>query len=266
MTGNDSRRLDDPGRIDELRQRIQAKGALRRWYEEGYERFEACLERCPPDGVALELGSGASFAQERIPELLRSDVLPYEGVDRVVDAMDMPFESGSLRAIVMQNVFHHIPDVARFLSEARRTLAPGGRILMIEPHVGWLATPFWRHLHHEDFEPHAPSWEFASTGPVSGANGALAWMVFQRDREIFSSRFPELEVVRYRVHTPLRYFLMGGLQRWTLLPEWGFGMASACDRFLATTLPSMGSFVDVELVRRETPKTSNKRAHEGSPG
>ena len=134
---------------------------------------------------------------------------------------------------------------------------------MIEPHIGWLATPFWRYLHHEDFEPRAHSWDFASTGPVSGANGALAWIVFQRDREIFSSLFPELEITQYRVHTPLRYFFMGGLQRWTLLPGWSFGFASACDRILARTLPSMGSFVDVELVRHGMEKTSDEPRHEG---
>lgn len=242
--------LDDPERIGELRERIVSKNALRRWYDECYARYGECLARCPGDGLAVELGAGASFVRDRLPEVVTSDLLPYEGVDRIVDAMAMPFEDGSLRALLMQNVFHHLPDVSSFLGEARRVLEPGGRILMIEPHPGWLATPCWRYLHHENFDPRAENWAFESSGPLSAANGALAWMVFERDRRTFQQRFPEFEIVDYRVHTALRYFLMGGLQPWSLVPGWAFGFASACDKLLSRGWPSLGSFVDIELVRR----------------
>jgi SAM-dependent methyltransferase len=249
----ESENLDDPERIEELRARIRSKIPLRRWYEECYDRYQACLERCPSEGIALEIGAGASFAPERVPGLVTSDLLPYDGVDQVADAMALPFEDASLRAILMQNVFHHIPDVGAFLAEAQRTLVPGGRVLMIEPHPGWLATPFWTHLHHETFDPQATSWRFDSRGPLSDANGALPWIVFQRDRARFEDEFPGLEVASYRVHTALRYFLVGGLKTWSLIPSRGFALATRVDAFLSAHCPKMGSFVDIELVHRPSP-------------
>ena len=79
---------------------------------------------------------------------------------------------------------------------------------------------------------------------------ALAWMVFERDRERLAREFPGLELVRYRPHSPLRYFLAGGLKSWSLLPGRAFGAATALDRALTRLSPRFGSFVDVELVRR----------------
>jgi ubiquinone/menaquinone biosynthesis C-methylase UbiE len=38
----------------------------------------------------------------------------------------LPFPDGSLRAIVMTDVMHHIADAECFSAEAQRTLVPGG--------------------------------------------------------------------------------------------------------------------------------------------
>ena len=242
--------LDDPARVHELRGVIRGKPALAAFYREVYDRYAACLARCPEKGIAVELGSGAGFARERIPDLVTSDTLAYEGVDRVVDARRLPFADGSLRAILMTNVFHHVPDVEAFFREATRCLSPGGRVLIVDQHPGWIGGPVYRYLHHEPFRPEATEWQFDSSGPLSGANGALAWIVFRRDRERFEREFPCLRLERYEPHSPLRYWLAGGLKRWGLLPGALFGAASALDRALVRLSSELGSFVDVELVRR----------------
>ena len=74
--------LDDPGRYAEIRRRIRGKPALERWYRECYAKFADCLSRCPPEGVVLELGSGGGFAKDALPEIVTSDVLPYDGGHR----------------------------------------------------------------------------------------------------------------------------------------------------------------------------------------
>jgi SAM-dependent methyltransferase len=242
--------LDAPDRIDELRRVVASKPALKRLYDETYAKYAACLTRCPRVGIALELGSGASFAKDRLPELITSDVIEYAGLDRVVDATAMPFEAQSLRAIFMSNVFHHIPDVAAFLREAERCLMPGGRVFMVDQHVGHLSRFILAHAHHEPFAPTAHQWRFDSEGPLSGANGALAWMVFSRDRARFKREFPQLRLERYEPHTPLRYWLSGGLKTWSLLPDWAFAAATNLDRALVRGSADFGSFVDVELLRR----------------
>jgi SAM-dependent methyltransferase len=245
-----SQDLDDPSRIHELRALIQRKPALRRYYLEVYEKYAECLRRCPGDGIALELGSGASFLKSVIPSAVTSDVIPYEGVDLVVDATRMQFEDASLRAIFMMNVFHHIPDVGAFFREASRCLKPGGRIFILDQHVSWFSRLFFRYGHHEPFDPDAKDWSFETSGPLSGANGALASIVFQRDRARFERSYPSLRLERFEPHTPMRYWLAGGLKAWSLLPAWGFPVATFVEeKILLNVSPSFGCFADIELVK-----------------
>ena len=241
--------LDDPARIDELRRLILRKPALRRLYAEVYEKYAECLARCPSDGIAVELGAGPSFVKDTLPEVVTSDTIPYDGVDTVVDAMDMPYEDGELRALFLMNVFHHIPDVGKFLSEAQRCLRPGGRVYMFDEYPGWISTPILKHGHYEPFEPDAEEWSFASTGPLSGANGALAWIVFKRDRAIFDERYPQLRLDRFDPCVPLRYWTSGGLKKWTLVPGPTFGAATWLDERIISISPRFGSFADIEIVK-----------------
>ncbi|MFN9719921.1 MAG: class I SAM-dependent methyltransferase [Planctomycetota bacterium] len=241
--------LDDPARESEISDIIRRKVSLRLLYEETYERYRSTLAQCPTDGIAIELGAGAGFVRDVIPEMLTADVLPYRSVDLVFDATRMPFADESLRFIGMLNVLHHIPDVASFLSECQRCLKPGGRMLIVDQYPGLLSKWIYRCLHHEPWNPDASDWSFPSGGPLSGANGALAWIVFFRDRQLFEQKFPDLRIHRITPHTPLRYWLSGGLKRWNLIPRLLWKPACLIDRWMMTCTRQFGSFMDVELVR-----------------
>jgi SAM-dependent methyltransferase len=241
--------LNDPSRITEIRNVLSRKATLRRLYQEIYEKYAACLARCPGHGLAIELGSGGGFAKSVVPELVATDVLPYTGIDLVVDATNMPFGDGSVRFFGMLNVFHHIPDVGAFLSESARCLIPGGRAFIADQNCGWLSSPILRFLHTEPYSPESKSWQFASTGPLSGANGALAWIVFVRDRSRFAREFPKLTLLQYKPTTPLRYWLTGGLKNWSLLPDRAWKCATELDKLLLRISPHFGSFVEIELLR-----------------
>ena len=182
---------------------------------------------------------------------MTSDVLPYEGVDRVVDGTAMPFADGELRFIGMLNVFHHIPE--------RRRVPVRGPAL---PGAGWAdadrlpaqglhaARRSCAHAHHEPYRPDAERWQFDSTGPLSGANGALAWIVFQRDAQRFRAwSTPTWTLVGYTPHTPLRYWL-AGLKDWSLLGRRRGAFVREFDRRLSAILPAAGSFVDIEVLKR----------------
>ena len=256
---NELAQLDDPGRIVELRELLRRKRFLREIYEGVYRRFAEGVRRCPPGGLVVELGSGAGFIKDFIPEAKSTDILPYTGVDLVVDAAHMPFPDESLSAVCMINVFHHLPDVERFLLEAQRCLLPGGRVFMLDQHPGWLGAFIFKHLHHEPFDMNAADWSFASTGPLSGANGALAWIVFRRDLARLKERVPRLELVSYAPVLPLSYWLAGGLKSWTLVPGWASALPRLLDRLLLFLSPEFGTYVEIELM-----KTPSKAAGESA--
>jgi SAM-dependent methyltransferase len=170
----------------------------------------------------LELGSGAGFLDMLIPGLITSEVLRCSGVRVVLDARALPFGERSLRAIVMTDVLHHIPDVRSFFAEAARCVKPGGAMVMVEPwHTRW-SRLIYQNLHHEPFLPDQPAWDMPSGGPLSAANGALPWILFSRDRARFESEYPEWHIKSTRIWMPLRYLVSGGVSMRSAMPEWTF--------------------------------------------
>lgn len=109
----------------------------------------------------------------------------------MLDGEKIPFKNASLRGIVMIDVFHHIPCVKSFLTEATRCVRAGSVIVMIEPWNTCWSRLVYKYLHHEQFDPASKKWGFRKGGPLSQANSALPWIVFERDHEKFKMEFPE---------------------------------------------------------------------------
>src|SRR5262245_49503778 len=179
--------LDAPETTHRRRQIIRQKPLLRDIYMDWYAGIAACLPKGP--GRVLELGSGAGFLNEFVSDLVSSDIMLCPGVRLVLDGANLPLADRTLKAIVMTNVLHHLPRPRQFLMDAARCVRAGGVIIMVEPWVTAWSRLIYTHLHHEPFHPEASTWEFSSTGPLSGANGALPWILFERDREIFEREF-----------------------------------------------------------------------------
>jgi len=98
--------------------------------------------------------------------------------------------------------------------------------------------------------PKVKGWGFPAKGPLSSANGALPWIIFFRDRARFERKFPDLEIVNINIHSPLRYWLAGGLKKWTLLPRAFYPKATRLDQFLIRQWRGFGSFMDVMIRKR----------------
>jgi SAM-dependent methyltransferase len=237
---------------------IREKPFLRGLYEQYYEEFTQAHESSP-EGARLEIGAGGGFLDELIPELLTLDLRPGARVSIVGSALELPLADGSAGAIFMLNVLHHLPDPARFFEEASRVLAPGGRLVMIEPFVSPWSKLVFKHLHHEPFEPDRGGWETAVDGPLAGANGAVPWMIFVRDLTLFEAQFPALEVLRVEPHTVLRYLLSGGVSMRDFLPAAALGPLSLAECVLPDPIKQRASMLmTVELVRRP-PQPPNPR-------
>jgi SAM-dependent methyltransferase len=226
--------LDDPRTTALRREIIQNKPFLRQIYHEWY----AMLTKDLPagEGRVLELGSGAGFLKQIVPDAITSEIFLCPGVDVVLDGLRMPLTDDSLRAILMTDVFHHLPDARRFLREATRTVRSGGVVAMIEPWVSAWSKFVYTRLHHEPFCPDTRDWSFPATGPLSGANGALPWIVFQRDRAVFEREFPQWRIETVKPFMPLRYLVSGGVSMRALVPSFSYGAIRALERVAGSKL------------------------------
>jgi SAM-dependent methyltransferase len=242
--------LDSPDRAAEITQAIQSKPALMYFYQRAYLSFQTELLKRKIDGPIVELGSGSGFLKSVIPQVETTDVLSYPGIDRVVDATQMPYGDASVGAFFMLNVFHHIPDAEKALAEMNRCLKPGGIVFIADQYIGFLSKPIFKHIHAEGFDDSQREWRFVSTGPLSGANGALTWIVFWRDLGLFESRFPKLSVIYRRPHSPLLYWLSGGLKSWTLVPQFLLKFFIRLDKILIILSEKFASFTDIVLEKK----------------
>lgn len=212
--------LDDPRTTEIRRQIILNKPFLKRIYVEWYELFPQHFSDI--DGPILELGAGAGFSEVLSPQLIRSDIQTLTDINVVCDAHNLPFSSGTLRAILMINVLHHMHNPKIFFREAVRCLKHDGVIEMIEPWNSSWSNFVYRHFHHEAFEPVTSRWGFDSGGPLSGANGAIPWIIFSRERATFVLDNPQLSVEIVQPFMPFVYLLSGGVSMKSLMPEFTY--------------------------------------------
>jgi len=238
--------LDDPKTTESRTRIIREKGFLRQIYEEWYRLLIGHIPDA--DGAVLEIGSGGGFLKEYHKDALASEVFFTPYVDVVFDAMTMPFKEASLRAILMVDVLHHIPEPALFFTEAARCMARGGRCLLIEPWNTLWARWVYQYLHHEPFNPDG-GWSIQAGGPLSGANGALPWILLERDYTLFCRRFPEWHVSLVKPMMPLVYLLSGGVSLRSLIPARTYQWIRRMERGMEGVERKCGMFALIILER-----------------
>jgi SAM-dependent methyltransferase len=239
--------LDDPKATVLRRKILLEKRFLRNLYQEWYGWILAALPE--QTGPVLELGSGAGFLKEHIPGLITSDLMHLPDLSLVMDAHCIPLRERTLRAIVMIDVLHHLPRPRIFLSEALRCLTVGGAAIMIEPWVSAWSRLVYGRLHHEPFQPQAEQWEFPSSGPLSGANGALPWIIFQRDLAEFRREFPQWRIKSLDFGMPFSYLLSGGVSMRSFVPGSLFGFVRRVEKALDPWMDHLAMFSRVVLEK-----------------
>ncbi len=127
---------------------------MRRQYGEWYAAIVKSLADVP--GPTVELGSGIGKLKDFKSDAVTTDVEPTPWADAVVDAEALPYADGAVANLVLLDVFHHLADPARFLDEARRVLAPGGRVVIVDPYCSTVSTPIYKRFHHERTDLSAP--------------------------------------------------------------------------------------------------------------
>jgi len=239
--------IDDP-RLTVIRHRLlQEKRFLNRLYQDWYNLIKVNLGNL--NSPIIELGSGPGFLENYIPHVIKTDIFFHPFIHLVNDGMKLPFLLNSLDALVLLDVFHHMQNVKEFLDEAERTLRIGGRIIMIEPWVSKWSKAALSMVSHELVDTDIKSWQFNSTGPLSGSNQALPWIVFCRDREEFFKEFSHFQIIKIQPMMPFRFILSGGLSTWISLPEFLYPLVKKIETFFKRQMDDWGMFALIVIEK-----------------
>jgi len=208
--------------LDIQQQILLNKPIMKKVFSEFYDKcisLENKYIHC--DGLRIEIGAGISFFNKIYPDVIISDIKKHSNIDIVVDAMNMPFEDNSVKIIYAINCLHHFPYPELFFNELSRTLNHNGGAIIIEPYYGPFATLVYNNLFNtETFNKKQIEWDNSSNYIMKGANQALSYIIFKRDKLIFQKKFPQLKIVYSKpLNNWLRYLLSGGLNFKQLVPN-----------------------------------------------
>jgi SAM-dependent methyltransferase len=214
--------VDGENRLELHRVMLEKKPMLQQTFSEFhhlFRKFDSTF--LSGNGIEVELGAGVSPMRDSYDYVLATDIVASPHLDKVIDAEAMDLDDNSVRTIYGQNCFHHFPHPDKFLSELERVLVPGGGAILLEPYYGPFASFLFKRLSRtEGFDKNFPSWETPVTGPMNGANQALSYIVFVRDRAVFERKHPSLKIVhQQKAGNYLKYLLSGGLNFRQLLPN-----------------------------------------------
>ena len=239
--------LDDPRTTLAHRDIILHKPFLKRLYLDWYQVFLKTSHGIK-GGKYLEIGSGGGFLKDIFPEVITSDILELPHVDQVFSAEKMPFKHQELAAIMMLNVFHHIPNPHLFLKEAERTLIKGGKLIMIEPANSMLGRFIYKRFHHEPFDERGGR-QIQAGNPLSHSNQALPYIYFERDLDIFKKEYPSLKINFVKYHSPFSYIISGGVSRSAMLPYFMYPLVKFKEWLLSPFSKKLGLFCTIEVEK-----------------
>ena len=206
------------------------KPLLRLIYREWYVKIDRDLQ----PGKTLELGSGIGNFKKFKPEIISSDIVKCEWLDKRIDAHYLPFPGRSLGNIVMIDVLHHLGRPLQLFNEAYRVLKPGGRVILLEPFPSPFSLLIYKLFHPEPFifNDDVFSWK-ANKKLRWESNQAVAYLLFFKGFARFKRLFQKkLILVRREKFSFLLYPLSGGFENKQLIPDWSLPLIRVIEKLL----------------------------------
>lgn len=106
-------------------------------------------------GRVLDAGTGRGAYRDLLKtyaeEYVGMDIAPSPATTAVGDAQRLPFAAASFDTVFCSQVLEHVPEPWLALSEFRRVLRPGGRLILTAPHLSWLHNEphdYYRYTRH----------------------------------------------------------------------------------------------------------------------
>ena len=184
----DSLSPDERARANEIKRRLYAKEAARydketdfieRWIFGTEHRGWACSQAIG-DTLEVAIGTGLNLphypAEVRLvgadltPEMLALAQTRAQGMDRRIelleaDAQDLPFADDSFDTVVCTYALCSVPDEALAISEMRRVLKDGGRLILVD-HIRSSVRPIFWFQRLWEFIPSRTKGEYMTRRPA----------------------------------------------------------------------------------------------------
>ena len=203
--------------LNERRQIWKSKKILKRLYHNWYRIIKNALR----PGSILEIGGGSGNLKEFFPDSISSDVVFSPWIDTVLDAHHLPFRDDTFDNIILFDVLHHLHDPSLFFSETQDVLKHKGRIILMEPYTSWMSFFIYRFLHPEDLSLNINPLNktcLNKNQKYNFANQAIPGLIFERYRNLFVDKFPNLNIIKKERTDFLIYPLSGGFHHPSLCP------------------------------------------------
>jgi SAM-dependent methyltransferase len=236
--GSPPRRVTRP--LDQHRTEIERnldawrrKPLLEKIYRSFYERILRLVDISLP-GRVVELGSGIGNLRTHLRQAICTDLFPNPWLDLACDGYELPFMDGRISHLILFDVFHHLERPAAFLREARRVLAPAGRLILFEPYISVASLPVYGLLHPEPVALRQPinlACEAPQPREYYAAQGNATRLFFRGEHPGWPAGWKQFHAEAF---SSFCYLLSGGYSKPTFYPR----------RWLAR-----GQRVDVALSR-----------------
>ncbi|HSH93477.1 MAG TPA: class I SAM-dependent methyltransferase [Roseimicrobium sp.] len=218
--------------IERNRLAWEQKPLLRELYNGFYRRILYLVDGGLP-GRVVEIGSGIGNLKSHLPEAVSTDLFPNPWLDLVCDGYELPFRDGTVSHLVLFDVFHHLEAPAAFLTEAKRVLVPGGRVIIFDPCISAASYPVYGLLHHEPVamgKPISTATELKRPRAYYAAQGNATRVFFRGEA---GKTMEGWNVFHREAFSSFAYLLSGGYSKPAVYPAGLRGNVEAIDRFLS---------------------------------
>jgi SAM-dependent methyltransferase len=130
------------------RKTYQNKGLIKIIYNNYYKNIKKNIYISDKKKI-LELGSGGGNIKKVIKECITSDQFKNKNIDRIENIYKINFKNNSISNIILVDVFHHLQFPGLALKEIRRVLIKNGRVIMVEPAMGFIPRIVYKIFHYE---------------------------------------------------------------------------------------------------------------------
>jgi SAM-dependent methyltransferase len=210
----------------------ESKPLLQQLYSSFYRRIVSLIDPSPP-GRIVEIGSGIGNLKSHVPRAITTDLFPNPWLDLVCDGYELPFSTGSLSHLILFDVFHHLRAPNAFLREARRALAPRGRLILFEPYISLFSFPVYGLLHHEPIalkQPINSADSLARPRAYYAAQGNATRLFFHRQIPGWPDGW---KVFHAQAFSSFSYLLSGGYSKPAFYPATVLPFLQWCDEQLS---------------------------------